>query len=178
VHAKVNPPIRPRADVEALWDAVLTRKVDWIVSDHACCSAEQKWSKDDPDNIWLAKAGFGGTEYLLSGVLSEGSKRGMSYNHMAELLSFNPAQRFGLNNKGDIAPGFDADIALVDPHERFVVRAEQSESKQGYTPFEGQELTGRVKSTFLRGALIYNDGNVVGPARGRYLRRPQPGHDK
>src|SRR6476660_4434299 len=47
VHAKVNPPIRPREDVEALWQAVLDRKIDWIVSDHACCSAEQKWSKDD-----------------------------------------------------------------------------------------------------------------------------------
>ncbi|MFZ0239390.1 MAG: hypothetical protein WAL37_18845, partial [Xanthobacteraceae bacterium] len=93
VHAKVNPPIRPREDVEALWQAVLDRKVDWIVSDHACCSAEQKWSRNDPDNIWLAKSGFGGTEYLLSGVLSEGSRRGMSYNRMAELLSWNPAQR-------------------------------------------------------------------------------------
>jgi len=52
------------------------------------------------------------------------------------------------------------------------VRAASSESKQGYTPFEGQELTGRVKSTFLRGNLIYHGGNVVGPARGQYLRRP------
>jgi allantoinase len=172
VHAKVNPPIRPRADVEALWEGVLDRRIDWIVSDHACCSAEQKWSPDDPDNIWLAKAGFGGTEYLLSGVLSEGGKRGMSYNHMAELLSFKPAQRFGLLRKGDIAPGYDADIAIVDPHESFVVRAAQSESKQGYTPFEGMELTGRVKSTFLRGALAYHEGKVVGPARGRYLHRP------
>jgi allantoinase len=172
VHAKVNPPIRPREDVEALWQAVLDRKIDWIVSDHACCSSEQKWSKDDPNDIWLAKAGFGGTEYLLSGVVSEGSKRGMSYNHMAELLAWNPARRFGLLNKGDIAPGFDADIALVDPHESFVVRAAESESKQGYSPFEGQELTGRVKSTFLRGALIYHQGEVVGPARGQYLRRP------
>jgi allantoinase len=172
VHAKVNPPIRPRADVEALWQAVLERKIDWIVSDHACCSSEQKWSKDDPANVWLAKAGFGGTEYLLSGVLSEGSKRGMSYNHMAEVLSFNAARRFGLLVKGDIAPGFDADIALVDPLESFVVRADESESKQGYTPFEGQELTGKVKSTFLRGSLIYHDGRIVGPARGRYLRRP------
>jgi len=85
-------------------------------------------------------------------VLSEGSKRGMSYNHMAELLSWNPAQRFGLLRKGDIAPGFDADIVLVDPHDSFVVRAAESESKQGYSPFEGQELTGRVKSTFLRAA--------------------------
>jgi len=172
VHAKVNPPIRPREDVEALWQAVLDRKIDWIVSDHACCSAEQKWSQSDPNNIWLAKSGFGGTEYLLSGVLSEGAKRGMSYNRMAELLSWNPAQRFGLRHKGDIAPSYDADIVLVDPHESFVVRAAESESDQGYSPFEGQELTGRVKSTFLRGELVYDKGNVVGPARGRYLRRP------
>ncbi len=172
VHAKVNPPIRPREDVEALWEAVLARKVDWIVSDHACCSSEQKWSKDDPGNIWLAKSGFGGTEYLLSGVISEGSRRGMSYNHMAELLSWKPVARFGLHTKGDIAPGYDADIALVDPHESFVVRAAESESVQGYTPFEGQELTGRVKSTFLRGSLIYHNGSTVGPARGRYIPRP------
>ena len=172
VHAKVNPPIRPREDVEALWQAVLDRKVDWIVSDHACCSAEQKWSRNDPDNIWLAKSGFGGTEYLLSGVLSEGSRRGMSYNHMAELLSWNPAQRFGLLNKGDIAPGYDADLVLVDPDATFVVRAARSESHQGYTPFEGIELSGRVKSTFLRGFLIYDDGKILGPARGQYLQRP------
>jgi len=173
VQAKVNPPIRPRDDVEALWQAVLDRKIDWIVSDHACCSAEQKWSKDDPSNIWLAKTGFGGTEYLLSGALSEGSKRGMSYNHMAEVLSWNAAQRFGLSSKGDIAPGYDADIALVDPHDTFVVHANESESKQGYSPFEGLELTGRVKTTFLRGVPVFHGGNVLGPARGQYLRRPE-----
>ena len=96
----------------------------------------------------------------------------MSYNRMAELLSYNPAQRFGLHSKGDIAPGFDADIVLVDPDESFVVHADESESEQGYSPFEGQELTGRVKSTFLRGALIYDKGDVVGAPRGRYLHRP------
>jgi len=105
-------------------------------------------------------------------VVSEGSKRGMSYNHIAEMLSWKPAQRFGLKNKGDLAQGYDADIVLVDPHESFVVRAAESESVQGYSPFEGVELSGRVKSTFLRGALIYDNGNVVGPAKGQYLRRP------
>jgi allantoinase len=172
VSAKVNPPIRPRADVEALWEAVLERDVDWIVSDHACCATEQKYSAKFPKNIWLAKSGFGGTEYLLSGVLSEGSKRGMSYNHMAELLAWNPARRYGVLEKGDIAPGYDADLALVDPHETFTVRAAESESQQGYSPFEGMELSGRVKSTFLRGELVYDQGKAVGKARGRYIRRP------
>ena len=172
VLAKVNPPIRPRPDVEALWEAVLNRDVDWIVSDHACCSAEKKYSLSNPKNIWLAKSGFGGTEYLLSAVVSEGSKRGMSYNHMAEVLSFNPARRFGLPQKGDIALGCDADLVLFDPQETFTVRAAESESKQGYTPFEGMELRGRVKSTFLRGELVHDQGSTVGPARGRYLRRP------
>jgi allantoinase len=152
---------------------VLSRKIDWVVSDHACCSAEKKYSAKFPKDIWLAKAGFGGTEYLLSGLLSEGSKRGMSYNHMAELLAWNPAQRYGVLRKGDIAEGYDADVVLVDEKESFVVRAAESESRQGYTPFEGQQLTGRVKQTFLRGKLIYDNGKVVGPATGKYIHRPQ-----
>jgi allantoinase len=84
-----------------------------------------------------------------------------------------PAQRFGLPSKGNIAPGYDADIAIVDPHESFVVRAAESVSEQGYSPFEGIELSGRVKSTFLRGALIYDNGNIVGPAQGKYLPRSE-----
>lgn len=170
--AKVNPPIRSRQDVEFLWTAVLNGQIDWIVSDHACCSAEKKANLQDPDNIWLAKAGFGGTEYLLSGVFSEGSKRGLSYNRMAELLSWNPAQRFGLYCKGDIAVGYDADLVLLDPDETFVVRAEDSLSEQGFTPFEGTALTGRVKQTFLRGQQIYANGHVLGSPQGRYLKRP------
>ena len=151
---------------------MLNREVDWIVSDHACCRTEVKYNAEHPDDIWMAKSGFGGTEYLLSGVYSEGHKRGLSLNHMAELLSWNPAQRLGLLNKGDIALGYDADLVLFDPNQTFVVPADESESGQGYTPFEGQELTGQVKQTFLRGNLIYDNGRIVGPARGAYQKRP------
>ena len=170
--AKVNPPIRPREDVEYLWEKLAEGKVDWVVSDHACCRHETKAAKNALGNIWLAKSGFGGTEYLLPALVSEGSRRGISPNRIASLVSHNPAQRFGLNAKGDIAEGFDADLALVDPRESWTVRAKDSESTQGYTPFEGIELNARVKATFLRGELICENGSVLGSPRGRYLHRP------
>ena len=170
--AKVNPPIRPRDDVEFLWENLLNGKLDWVCSDHACCKHELKVDAENPRDIWLAKSGFGGTEYLLSALVSEGNKRGLSYNRMAELTSFNPARRFGLNQKGDLAEGLDADIVLVDPNETWTILAEESESQQGYTPFEGLEITGRVKTTFLRGYRIYDNGKVIGEPQGQYLRRP------
>ena len=66
----------------------------------------------------------------------------------------------------------DADLVLLDPEESFVVRAAESSSAQGYTPFEGIDLKGRVKSTFLRGELICQEGKVLGEPRGKYLKRP------
>jgi allantoinase len=174
--AKVNPPIRPRADVEFLWEALLAGELDWVVSDHACCRHEMKLPKqyggDYFGKIWMAKSGFGGTEYMLPALISEGTRRGMGYNHMARVTSWNPAQRYGLNSKGDIAAGFDADIALVDPAHTWTIHAKNSPSTQGYTPFEGLEMSARVDATFLRGQLIYENGQVVGEPIGRYLFRP------
>jgi allantoinase len=172
VLAKVNPPIRPRADVEFLWQQLLEGKIDWVVSDHACCRHETKAARHALGNIWLAKSGFGGTEYLLAALFSEGMRRGLSLNAIARLTSWNPAKRFGLNAKGDIAPGLDADLALLDPRHTWTIRAQDSESTQGYTPFEGIELIGKVKATFLRGALVCENGKLVGKPRGRYLHRP------
>ena len=171
-YAKVNPPIRPREDVDFLWQAILNGDVDWVVSDHACCAEEIKGAGHGRGDIWLGKSGFGGTEYLLAGLYSEGRRRGLPLHRIAELVSFNPARRYGLLTKGDIAVRLDADLALLDPDRRFTVRAADSPSGQGYTPFEGQELTGRVTATFLRGELVYEDGRLVGPPRGQYQRRP------
>src|SRR5207302_8417618 len=111
----------------------------WVVSDHACCRHETKAARQALGNIWLAKSGFGGTEYLLPALVSEGAKRGLSYNRIARLSSWNPARRFGLNSTGDIAEILGADLALVDPRESWTVRASESASTQGYTPFEGVE---------------------------------------
>jgi allantoinase len=170
--AKVNPPIRSREDVEFLWEMVLAGELDWICSDHACCKHEMKVDGTKPDEIFMAKSGFGGTEYLLPALITEGSSRGLSLNRMAELVCWNPAKRYGLRAKGDLAPGCDADIVLVDPNASFTIRGADSESAQGYTPFEGLEMKAKVTHTFLRGELVYGDGKVVGPPRGQYLHRP------
>ena len=170
--AKVNPPIRPREDVEFLWQALLEGELDWVVSDHACCRQEMKVPKRYFGNIWMAKSGFGGSEYLLPALVSEGTRRGMGYNHMARVLSWNPAQRYGLNHKGDIAEGFDADVVLVDPNRTWTIHAKDSPSTQGYTPFEGLELSAHVDATFLRGNLISENGQVLGKPGGQYLHRP------
>ena len=168
---KVNPPLRPREDVEALWDHVMKGDIDWVVSDHACCKDEMKFG-EPRDDIFVAKSGFGGTEYLLAGMVTEGSKRGLGYDRIAALTSHNPAERFGLHTKGVIAAGYDADLALVDPKVTWTVRAEDSESAQEYTPFEGFELTAKVTDTFVRGNHVLSEGQISGVPVGQYLSRP------
>jgi allantoinase len=168
---KVNPPLRPREDVEALWDHVLAGNFSWVTSDHACCKEEMKFG-DPHDDVFAAKSGFGGTEYLLPGLISEGRRRGLSFQKIADLTSTAPAARFGLGTKGAIRAGLDADVVLVDDGATWTIRAEDSESTQEYSPFEGFELTAKVTDTYLRGEAIWRDGAVVGQPRGRYLHRP------
>lgn len=175
VLAKVNPPIRERADVEFLWEKLLAGDLDWVSSDHACCRSEAKYKAENPDDIWLAKSGFGGSEYLLAALHTEGVRRGMSLAHMAQVTSWNSAQRFGLNTKGDIAIGYDADMALFDPSVEWTVHSADSESSQGYTPFEGIEMRGKVVRTLLRGTTVFENGEVVGTPTGQYQSRPTIG---
>ncbi|MFY1698375.1 dihydroorotase [Solwaraspora sp. WMMA2101] len=172
IGGKVNPPLRPRDDVEALWGYLLDGRIDWVVSDHACCRDELKFGADR-DDVFLAKSGFGGAEYLLAGMVSEGGRRGLPMNRVAQLTAGNPARRYGLGaTKGSIRVGLDADIALVDTGRTWTVRAADSASAQEYTPFEGFELTAKVTDTFLRGRQIMIDGTVTTEPTGRYLARP------
>ena len=168
---KVNPPLRSPEDVEALWEHMLAGDIDWVVSDHACCKDEMKFGHEDRDDIFAAKSGFGGAEYLLPGLVGAGTKRGLSLQRIAQLVSWNPAQRYGLHDKGDLAVGFDADVALVDPNRTQVIHAKDSESTQEYTPFEGFTLDAAVTDTFVRGNQVLADGAITGEANGAYIAR-------
>jgi allantoinase len=174
IGGKVNPPLRSQDDVARLWEHLLAGDVDWVVSDHACCQEETKFG-DPPDDVFAAKSGFGGTEYVLPGLITAGVPRGLSLAAVAQLTAANPARRFGLHNKGILAEGYDADVALVDLDAPWSVHAADSQSAQEYTPFEGFAMTARVTDTFVRGTRVLADGTVTGQPAGRYLRRPYHG---
>jgi dihydroorotase-like cyclic amidohydrolase len=165
---KVNPPIRAQSDVDALWRGVERGEIDWICSDHACCSEEHK-----EGDLWQALPGFGGTALIYPFILSEGPKHGLSLERCADLVATNPARAYGLApRKGSITVGADADLAIVDMEETRPVTTERLLSAQEYTPFEGMELTGWPVRTLLRGKTVFADGEPVGEPFGTYLKRP------
>ncbi len=166
---KVNPPIRTRADVEALWEGIARREIDWVASDHACCMESQKG-----DDVWPALPGFGGTALLYPVMLSEGAhRRGLPLERIAELVSTASARAFGcFPQKGTLAVGADADLVLVDLQREEVVTPELLHSAQDHTPFHGVAVRGWPVRTILRGTTVYRDGEVVASPSGRFLRRP------
>ena len=101
-------------------------------------------------------------------MVTEGLQRGLTRPEIAKLTSYTPAQRYGLKKKGSLAVGFEADIALIDENVNYTVRAADSESTQGHTPFEGFTLTAKVTDTFVRGNHVLENGKIVGPAVGKY----------
>ncbi|WP_169988633.1 MULTISPECIES: dihydroorotase family protein [unclassified Microbispora] len=165
---KVNPPIRTKADNEALWRRVADGTVDWVASDHACCMEAEKG-----EELWPARPGFGGTALLYPVLFSEGHvKRGLSLTRVAELASANPARAYNLwGRKGSLAVGFDADLTVVDPGLTQTVTAERCLSGQDHCPFEGVDLTGWPVTTVVGGQVRFRDGEVVGEPSGRYAHR-------
>lgn len=162
---KVNPPIRSEADREALWNGLLAGQIDWVVSDHACCSESLK-----EGDMWAAQPGFGGSALLYPYLLTEGRERGLSPARVAELVATNPACAFGLEGrKGEIAVGADADLALLDMDTVREVTPELLLSAQEYTPFAGMQLTGWPVMTLLRGQVVFTDDGQLADARGRYV---------
>ena len=173
---KVNPPIRPRADVEALWEHVLAGTGPLGGQRPCLLSGRGQGVRREPRRHLAGQERVRGHRVPAQRALFGGFPPGIvPGGHGPTAWPGTPARRYGLGTKGTISPGYDADIALLDPAVSHVVRAEQSASSQGYTPFEGQELQGRVRHVWLRGRRILADGQVVGTPHGSYLKRPTVG---
>lgn len=166
---KVNPPIRTADDVEALWQGVRRGSISQIVSDHACCTIDEKQG-----GTWEALPGFGGSSLIYPVLMSEGfHKRGLPLERIVDLVSTSPARNFGLYpQKGAIGVGADADLVILDPELEQPVTTEMLLSAQDHTPFEGMSLRGWPTQTIRAGRLMFVDGEVVGDPDGRFLKRP------
>ncbi|HLH64818.1 MAG TPA: dihydroorotase family protein [Solirubrobacteraceae bacterium] len=163
----MNPPIRAEADREALWEGVLRGEIDWVCSDHACCSEADKLG-----DMWAALPGFGGSALMYPYMLTEGPRRGLGLERIVELVSEAPARAYGLfPRKGRISVGSDADLAIVDLDRVETVTPARLLSAQDHTPFAGLKLTGWPVRTILRGRTVLLDGAPVGEPRGAYLWR-------
>src|ERR671920_418248 len=147
---------------------VVRGEIDWVCSDHACCSEEHK-----EGDLWQALPGFGGTALVYPFMLTEGSRRGLSFERIVDLVATNPARAYGLApRKGAIAIGADADLTIVDMDQTYPVTTERLLSAQDHNPFEGMELTGWPVRTILRGQIAFAEGEAVGEPKGAYLKRP------
>ena len=167
---KINPPLRHVADRERLWQAICDGDVDTVATDHVHRPVSAKQG-----GIWKASPGCPGMETLLPVMLSEGHhKRGIALQRIAEILSEAPARIMGLGaRKGRIAPGLDADLAIVDLDAERELKREHVLSSAGYSIYEGYKLKGAVTDTLVRGTVVLRDGTPVDgtTGHGRYQRR-------
>jgi allantoinase len=165
--AKCAPPLRPRAECEALWTAVAGGDVAMLSSDHSPSPPELK----EGDDMFAAWGGIAGAQSSLELLLSEGVRAGrLELRAAAELFAGAAGRRFGLRGKGVPEPGADADLVLVDLESTRVLAATELRQRHPVSPFVGRELRARVVRTIVRGATVARDGEVVGEPRGRLLR--------
>lgn len=171
--AKINPPLRQASDRERLWRGLAEGEIDTVGTDHVHRDLSSKQG-----GIWAASPGCPGLETLLPVLLSEGHhKRGLSLERIAAVAAGNPARIMGLGHaKGAIAPGLDADLALVDLDAVWTMERADVVSSAGYSIYEGETFKGRIRHAFVRGRAVLRDDALVDAAvgTGRYVRRRLP----
>ena len=158
----VSPPLRSAEDVDALWSGLAAGSLDVVASDHVPdrCAVEKRVPAPRFDRI---SNGAPGIETLLTVLYSEGFAKGrLSLERMVDVLSTTPARLFGLPTKGAIEPGRDADLVLFDPAARRVLRQDDLHHTSDFTPYEGLDLAGAVRSVLVRGRPVIRDGEFVG----------------
>jgi dihydroorotase-like cyclic amidohydrolase len=165
--AKVNPPVRCEADADVLWEALSGGRIHTVGTDHC---AIRRSTKIDHDLLG-ARLGFPGLGTLLP-VLLDGVSRGRADLSAIAVLQRNAAKVFHLAGKGLIAPGYDADLAVVDLTLNRTVPPCSYEGTGDFSPFERARLTGWPVLTLRRGEIIARDGRTIaGAGSGRYLYR-------
>ena len=165
-----SPPIKGAESREALWQAIRGGFIDTVATDHCpFMSYEKDWGLTDFTKI---PNGCAGVENMYPYMLDAANTGKISFEKAVELCSTNVARIFGCDKKGAIEVGKDADIVIYDPEKDFTVHLENMHSAYDHTIWEGKSLHGYPVQTYLRGQLVYDNGQFVGQAgMGKFVKR-------
>ena len=150
----------PEKNVPGLWQGVNDGTIDIIATDHAPHTKEEKeigWTDG-----WKAHTGTPSTQFYLSMFLTAALEGKVPLERVVEACSTAPARLFKLDKKGEIRPGFDADLVLVDLEKEYEIRDEDVLSLVGWSPYAGRKVKGKPVRTIVRGRTVYKDGKVIG----------------
>ncbi|KXA90746.1 hypothetical protein AKJ57_03905 [candidate division MSBL1 archaeon SCGC-AAA259A05] len=168
--AKTYPPLRTRKDRKALLEGLEDGMIDIVATDHAPHTSEEK-----EKGLMEAPPGIAGIETSLPLIYTLVEKGKLSLYRLVEAMCLSPAKIFGLVNdegipKGALLPGADADLVALDHEQKWEIKGRDLHGKTKFTPFEGQEVSGRPFLTLVRGEIVFRDGYVTGEeGHGKFL---------
>ena len=168
---KCAPPIRDRGNRERLWQALVEGDIDLIATDHSPAPPALKSIADG--SFIEAWGGIASVQLGLAAVWTAARERGVSVERVVHWMCEAPARLAGLSAvKGSISPGAEADLIIWDPDARAVVVPTELHHRHPITPYAGMELRGVVRTTLLRGQIVYKDGQVMPVVSGRMIGSP------
>ena len=154
-YVKINPPLREKEEREKLWKALRAGVIQMVITDHAPHLPHEKEGK-----YLEAPSGVPGVETLLPLMLDAVNHGELNLEQLVTLMSFNPAQRFGIKGKGEVKVGADADLTVVDMELSKEVLNENMQTKCGWSPYAGRVLKGWPVMTVLDGNLVFIEGKI------------------
>lgn len=159
---KVNPPVRSRTDIFTMWKALKFGEIDIIATDHAPHTIVEK-----EQNYSEAPSGLPELDTLLPILLNAVNDGGLETKELVQFCCERPAKILGIKNKGQVEPGFDADLVVVDMELSREVERGRLFTKCGWSPYEGSVFKGWPVMTFVNGELVFKNGKIVGKKVGK-----------
>ncbi len=162
---KCAPPIREKANNEKLWKALKDGIIDFIVTDHSPATPELK--QIESGNLKEAWGGIASIQFSLPVVWTKAKEHGFTISDIASWMSAAVAGFIRQKNKGKIKKGYDADLVVWDPEQRFTVKKEMIHYRHKISPYIGEHLYGVVKQTYVNGKKVYENGSFISLPQGK-----------
>ena len=151
------PPLRDRKHVEALWKGLEDGSIDALGSDHAPHAQSEK----SASSVWDVKVGVPGLETTLPLIMTQVKKNRLTINQAVQLLAEKPAEIYGLNDRGRLEQGKNADLTVVDFNHKFKIDTSKFKSNAKFSPYDGWDVQGKVVKTIVNGHLVFDEGEIV-----------------